>query len=70
MPKSVNGLVLLSSREDSYVNSDKTITVLDKNASHFDYFMYEGTGALHELDNEFEFIARDVRARVLNFLNK
>ncbi|MFT6633764.1 MAG: alpha-beta hydrolase superfamily lysophospholipase [Bacteriovoracaceae bacterium] len=69
IPKSVSGLVLLSSREDTYVNSEKTINVLEARASHFGYHMYEGTGALHELDNEFEDIAADVRARILSFLN-
>lgn len=69
MPKSVKGLVLLSSREDTYVDSPKTIKVLDKNASHFKYFMYEGTGALHELDNELEYISRDVQRRIIEFLD-
>ncbi len=64
--KSIKGLVLLSSDEDTYVNARKTIEVLKKNAKHFDYFQY-AEGSLHELDNEIDSVSQDVHLKVSNF---
>lgn len=66
--KNVKGLVLLSSDDDTYVNSNKTIKILKKKAKHFDYIKYE-QNSLHELDNEIDSIARDVRLKISNFFN-
>ncbi len=61
----VSGHVFLSSEEDTYVNSAKTIEVLERNAAHLDYTYYAGTGALHELDNEIEPVAKDLRETIV-----
>lgn len=68
--KKVKGLVFLSDENDTYVDPVKTIGVLESNASHFEYKFYQGTGALHELDNELESIASDLRQRMATFFNK
>ncbi len=67
MPKNIKGIVLLSGPNDTYVDAKKTLTVLKKNASHFKIIKYQK--ALHEIDNESESIAQDLRKRVLDFLN-
>ncbi len=68
-PVNVGGYVFLSSDEDTYVNSDKVYSVIKKNASHFYIRSYENTNALHELDNEQEDIARDLRSELGDFFN-
>lgn len=58
----IPGLVLLSGKEDTYVDSDATVKTLGKNAKHFKTKTYPG--ALHELDNELPAVAKDVRQRI------
>lgn len=65
---SVKGLVLLSGQEDSYVDRDKTVAVLRKNAPHFAVKMYNG--ALHELDNEIPNVSLDVHESAVRFLDQ
>jgi len=62
----IKGLVLLSGADDTYVDARKTKRVLSRNAKHFGVKQY--AGALHEIDNEVESIASDVRLSILNFL--
>lgn len=64
---SIKGLTLLSGPGDTYVNAPKTKKVLRSKASHFKIKEYPM--GLHELDNETEDIAIDVRDSILNFLN-
>lgn len=68
IPTTVQGLVLLSSRDDTYVNSEETQKVLQRNAPHFSVVSYPG--ALHELDNEIPEVAADVRAKTIEFFNR
>jgi pimeloyl-ACP methyl ester carboxylesterase len=65
----VAGYVFLSDENDTYVDPIKTIDVLASHASHFKYKFYQGTGALHELDNEIESVAGDLRQKMANFFN-
>lgn len=64
MPQSVAATVFLSGKNDTYVNAKKTKTTLKYKAPHFKIVQYPQ--ALHEIDNEKEEIARDLRAKVLN----
>lgn len=57
------GLVLLSGKEDTYVDSPATVKTLKKNAPHFGTKSYPG--ALHELDNELPKVAEDVREMII-----
>lgn len=66
--KNISGLVLLSGPNDTYVNARKTKKVLAIGAKHFEVISYEK--ALHEIDNEVESIAKDVRKNILDFLNR
>ncbi len=66
--KAVKGFVLLSDpRIDTYVNSNKTLKAIKKNARHFKTLLYKNT--LHEIDNEEESTAKLVRRDILNFIN-
>lgn len=66
IPKEIPGLVLLSGKDDTYVNAKLTHKVLKRKAPHFQVKQYEK--ALHEIDNEVEAIAANVRRTILNFL--
>ncbi len=63
----VKGIVFLSGEEDTYVNRDKTNSILKKNASHFKIIKYDG--ALHEIDNEIPQIANDMHEKTIQFFN-
>jgi alpha-beta hydrolase superfamily lysophospholipase len=65
---SVKGIVLLSGQEDSYVDREKTLSVIRKNAPHFAVKMYNG--ALHELDNEIPNVSMDVHESAIRFLDQ
>ncbi len=67
--KKVKGMVYLSSDNDRYVNAKKTIEVLKKNASHFEYHQF-GNGALHELDNEIDPVAEYLKSDLIRFLSE
>ena len=67
-PHHVEGLVFLSGAEDTYVDRDKTIETLEKNAKDFKYFSYDG--ALHELDNELPKVSDDIYQKSVEFLNQ
>ena len=64
--ESVPGFVLLSGKEDSYVDAEKTRGVFKQNSTHFKLKQYPGT--LHEIDNELEPIAGQAREDILNFI--
>lgn len=64
--KSIKGMVLLSGKDDNYVDAAKTETVIGQNASHFRVETYEG--ALHEIDNEVPSIAERAHQDILEFL--
>ncbi len=67
----VNGLVLLSGKTDTYVDSEQTKILLHGNktqaakAPHFQIHTYEG--ALHELDNEISSVSDNVHERIVQF---
>jgi alpha-beta hydrolase superfamily lysophospholipase len=67
MPARVNGLVLLSGANDTYVDAAKTFRVLQQQAPHFKVQRY--AGALHEIDNEVPSIRQKAHAAILDFLN-
>jgi alpha-beta hydrolase superfamily lysophospholipase len=67
MNSQVNGFVLLSGDNDTYVNARKTFSVLKKVAPHFLVRQY--TNALHEIDNEAEPNRSNAHQDILNFLN-
>lgn len=67
VPALVQGLVLLSGADDTYVDAKKTELVLKKNAPHFKVIQYQG--ALHEIDNEREEIQQKAIRDILKFLN-
>jgi len=62
----VQGFVLLSGEDDTYVDSQKTRQVLAKNAAHFEVRQY--SGALHEIDNERPEIREPAHQDILRFL--
>lgn len=62
----VKGFVLISGKEDTYVNAAKTVRVLKKNAPHFKVKTY--AGARHEIDNERPSISVPAHKNILNFL--
>ncbi|MBY0518124.1 MAG: alpha/beta fold hydrolase [Bacteriovoracaceae bacterium] len=62
----IPGFVLLSGRDDSYVDGEKTLYALKKNAPHFKSKIYEG--ALHEIDNEIDLIRFRAYSDILRFL--
>lgn len=64
----VPGIVFLSGVEDTYVDRDKTIDTISKNAAHFSLISYEG--ALHELDNELTEVTEDLYSRTIRFLDR
>lgn len=64
---SVRGLVFLSGQEDSYVDREKTVKTLNKNAPQFEIRSYDG--ALHELDNETPDVANDLYVQSIKFLD-
>lgn len=66
MPSSVNGLVLLSGEDDTYVDAAKTREALKRTAPGFKVVQYPG--ALHEIDNEREEIRRNATQDILDFL--
>lgn len=63
---SVRGLALLSGDEDSYVDRAATVSALKANTQ---FAIKSYPGALHELDNEIEPVAADVRSSVIEFFN-
>lgn len=65
----VKGMVYLSSDDDTYVDANKTIEILSRNARHFEHYQF-GHGALHELDNELDIISNYLRKDILRFLNE
>lgn len=68
MSSQVRGLVLLSGKKDTYVNSPTTAETIKKNAPHFVVKTYEG--ALHEIDNERASIRQKAFNDILQFLSK
>lgn len=66
IPSRVKGFVLLSGKEDTYVNAMKTRQILRKNAAHIKIKSYEG--ALHEIDNERREIREVAHDDILTFL--
>lgn len=66
--KSVQGLILLSGKDDTYVNAAKTETVIGQNAPHFRMETFDG--ALHEIDNEVPSISDRAHQDILNFIDK
>ena len=64
----VNGFVLLSGENDTYVDAKKTRRVLEVIAPHFLIKQYQG--ALHEIDNESEPNASMAHQDILNFLER
>lgn len=64
----ISGLVFLSDDQDTYVYRKKTLKVLTRNASHFEVVDYQGTGALHELDNEIPEVSRHLHRKALRFI--
>jgi pimeloyl-ACP methyl ester carboxylesterase len=68
VPASVQGLVLLSGLNDSYVSSIKSSLFLSTNAKNFKQVFY--ANSLHEIDNEIAPIADDAHNQILNFLLK
>ncbi len=62
----VSGIVFLSGEDDTYVDNRKSESILVKRAPHFKIVPYE-KGSLHELDNEIQPIAEDLRARTVEF---
>jgi alpha-beta hydrolase superfamily lysophospholipase len=67
VPASVPGLVFLSGVEDTYVDRRRTIERLRITAPHFKVVAFDG--ALHELDNELEPVASEVRRATVEFLD-
>lgn len=68
MSNRVNGFVLLSGDNDTYVNAKRTFAILKKFAPHFLVKQYPNT--LHEIDNESEPSSSNAHEDILNFLNK
>lgn len=66
MNTQVNGFVLISGDNDTYVNAEKTFEVLAKTAPHFFAKQYANT--LHEIDNEAAPQGPAARADILEFL--
>lgn len=66
MSNQVNGFVLLSGDNDTYVNARKTFAVLKKKAPHFLVRQYPN--ALHEIDNEAEPNRSHAHQDILDFL--
>jgi alpha-beta hydrolase superfamily lysophospholipase len=64
----VQGFVLLSGDNDTYVNAQKTFDVLKKIAPHFSARQYPNT--LHEIDNEAEPARSMAHRDILDFLNR
>lgn len=64
----VKGMVYLSSDLDTYVDAKKTISIIKKNAAHFDYYQF-GNGALHELDNEIDAVTDYLYDDIIRFLD-
>ncbi len=67
MRREVNGFVLLSGDDDTYVNAGKTGAALAKSAPHFIVRQYPNT--LHEIDNEAEPSRSNAHRDILDFLN-
>ncbi len=65
--RKIEGFVLLSGTEDTYVDAEKTRKILLLTAPHFQIKHY--AGALHEIDNESEPNGSASRNDILNFLN-
>jgi alpha-beta hydrolase superfamily lysophospholipase len=65
--KDIKGITFLSGPNDTYVNAAKTKSALKSKAPHFTIKEY--AAGLHELDNEVDSIAKDVRKSILEFLN-
>ncbi len=68
IPPSVPGLVLLSGKNDTYVDAKRTRAVLAVRAPHFKIVEYDG--ALHEIDNERTEIQNSAIDDIVEFLGK
>lgn len=66
--KSIKGLVFLSGKNDTYVDSAQTEIILKKQAAHFEVLTYHE--ALHEIDNERPAIRTDMQNQIVIFLKK
>ncbi len=64
----VQGMVLLSSEHDTYVNPEKTRKIIQQNAPHFHIKQYDS--AFHELDNEKPEIIHSMHQEIAQFLIK
>lgn len=64
--KNVNGFILLSGDQDTYVNAQKTRKLISQNAPHFSIKSYDG--ALHEIDNERKEIRETAHKDIVDFL--
>jgi alpha-beta hydrolase superfamily lysophospholipase len=62
----VNGFVLLSGPNDTYVDAERTRFVLERRAPHFKIIEYPR--ALHEIDNEAEPTGSTARHDILDFI--
>ncbi len=67
--ESIKSMALFGSHKDSYINTQKSYALIEKNNPHFDLHMYDVEGALHELDNEIPEVSEDVHERILRFFN-
>ncbi len=67
MPESSRGLVFLSGKNDTYVNSERTTVILNRHAPAWEIVPY--AGALHEIDNETSEISEDMHLRTIQFFD-
>lgn len=65
--KSISGLVLLS-RDDVHIHSDKSKRVILRNSKHFK--ISEFHNCKHELDNEIPEVSNRVKQEIIDFLSK
>ena len=68
MSQAVNGFVLLSSENDSYIDVEETFEIVRAQAPQFEIKQYPG--ALHEIDNEAEPNGSAARRDILEFLER
>ncbi|MEK7356093.1 MAG: hypothetical protein AAB250_06565, partial [Bdellovibrionota bacterium] len=70
VPARVRGFVLLSGKNDTYVDAKKTLKVLKKRVPDFGvgFSAKVYPGALHEIDNEVEPIASEAHRDIVDFL--
>lgn len=68
IPSHVQGIVLLSGENDSYVDAKETANRIKKSANHFSVREYPD--ARHEIDNEVKWIRDVAHQDILDFLDK